>query len=316
MNCSKCWQKSVLLLQHGALCKNHFIDYFEHKVFDTIKKYRLLDREDIICVAASGGKDSLTVLYLAKKYLQQHKLPTSNLFALAIDEGIHDYRQKTLVDLKLFCEKYDISLKLVKTKEEFGYTLDEAYPIINQGTKKKPCNVCGVWRRYLINKHARNHGATKVVTGHNLDDEAQAIVMNMFKANTSLAAHLGPVSGVQEHQQFVQRVKPLYFCLEKETRLYALLKNFTLNFTECPYARSGYRAKIQEMLNDFEQQYKGTKQGIVNSFLALLPLLKENELKQNNNQLETCRECGEPANAEICNACKMIEVLKIESSPN
>ena len=314
MNCSRCSQQAVIELQHGFHCKSHFIDYFEEKVFHTIQKYKLIGRTEKICVAASGGKDSLTVLYLTKKYLQKNKLPTTNLFALAIDEGIHNYRAKTLIDLEKFCQEQNIELKIVRTKEEFGKTLDEAYPIINKGTKKKPCNVCGVWRRYLINKHSRKLGADKVITGHNLDDEAQAIIMNIFKANTSLAAHLGPISGVQEHALFVRRVKPLYFCAEKETRLYSLLKKFNIEFTECPYAPEGYRAQIQEMLNDFEEKYKGTKQGIINSFLAILPLLKEKE-NAANKETETIRECnncGEPANQETCNACKMAEVLKNE----
>ncbi|MBI2146532.1 TIGR00269 family protein, partial [Candidatus Woesearchaeota archaeon] len=232
-----------------------------------------------------------------------------NLFALAVDEGIHEYRATTLKDLRAFCGEHAITLKTVSNKEEFGATLDEAFPKVNRGTKKKPCNICGVWRRYLINKHARQLGATKVVTGHNLDDEAQAITMNLFKANTDLAAHLGPISGVQDHDAFVRRVKPLYFCAEKETRLYAFLKQFVIEFVECPYARQGYRAKIQDMLNDFEAAYPGTKQGIINSFLALLPALQEAERKRPNS-IQQCQRCGEPANNEVCNACKMVGVLQ------
>ncbi len=311
MNCHKCDQKAVIELQHGGLCKNHFLSYFEEKVFKTINKYELLSRNDVLCVGASGGKDSLTVLYLTKKYLERNNLPTDRLFALAIDEGIHNYREKTLTDLRTFCAEHRIRLEIVSYKEEFGHTLQEAYPIVNKGTNKKPCNVCGVWRRYSLNKYARKLGATKVVTGHNLDDEAQAIVMNLFKANTSLAAHLGPISGVQDHDLFVRRVKPLYLCPEKETRLYALLRGFQVQFTECPYAREGYRSQIQEMLNEFEAKYKGTKQGIVNSFLELLPLLKEKEAK-GTETVQQCKECGEPAHGDICNSCKIVEVLKHE----
>ena len=311
MQCGKCDHPAVLALQHGNVCKSHFIDYFEDKVFKTIKKYQLIDRTDTLCVAASGGKDSLTVLYLTKKYLKENNLPEENFFALAIDEGIHHYRARTLADLQQFCREQEIPLRIVSTKEEFGATLDQAYPKINRDTKKKPCNVCGVWRRYLLNKHARKQGATKLITGHNLDDEAQAIVMNIFKANTSIAAHLGPVSGVKEHELFVSRVKPLYFCLEKETRLYALLKNFQIEFSECPYAREGFRAHIQDMLNDFEQKYKGTKQGIVQSFLAIMPLLKE-QARQKPEEINQCRQCGEPAHGVICNTCQMKEVLNYE----
>src|SRR3989338_5758020 len=272
MGCSKCQNNAAIALQHGGLCKNHFIDYFEEKVFKTINKYQLIGRNEKLCVAVSGGKDSLTVLYLTKKYLEKNNIPANDhLVALAIDEGIDDYREHTLVDLKKFCAEHEVPLTIVSFQEELGKTLDQAYPIINKDTNKRPCNVCGVWRRYLLNKHAQKLGADKVITGHNLDDEAQAIIMNMFKANTKLAGRLGPISGLEEHDLFVQRVKPLYFCAEKEVKLYALLKGFKIEFVECPYAHGGYRYQIQEMLNEFESKFKGTKQGIVNSFLALLP---------------------------------------------
>ena len=97
-----------------------------------------------------------------------------------------------------------------------------------------------------MNKHARKLGADKLVTGHNLDDEAQAIVMNIFKANTKLAARLSTVSGIGENKLFTQRVKPLYLCAEKEVRLYALLKGFQIQFVECPYSREGYRHQVRK----------------------------------------------------------------------
>lgn len=308
MQCHKCDQKGVFALQHGALCKSHFVHYFEEKVFKTMNKFQLIKRNDRICVAASGGKDSLTVLYLAKKYLEKNNLP-AEVFALVIDEGIANYRSKTIADLELFCQEQRITLHKVSNKEEFGYTLDEAYPKVNKGTNKKPCNICGVWRRYLINKYARKLGATKVITGHNLDDEAQAIIMNMFKANTKIAAHLGPISGIQEEGSFVQRVKPLYFCTEKETRLYSILKQFQVQFIECPYASEGYRSQIREMLNEFEAKYKGTKQGIIQSFLSMLPLLKEQARKEEEG-VSVCTTCGEAAQQEKCNACLIQEVLR------
>ncbi|HIJ11717.1 TPA: TIGR00269 family protein [Candidatus Woesearchaeota archaeon] len=308
MQCHKCNQDAVIELQHGALCKNHFITYFEEKVFKTINKFQLIQRSDKICVATSGGKDSLTVLYLVKKYCKRHHIPTDGIFALAVDEGIKDYREQTLTDLQQFCDDHDVPLHVVSNKEEFGATLDKAYPIINKGTKKKPCNVCGVWRRYSLNKYARKFGATKVVTGHNLDDEAQVILMNIFKANTKLAGRIGPISGVKEHDYFVQRVKPLYMCSDKEVRLYTLLKGFTVQFTECPYSVEGYRHEIQDMLNKFEHKYKGTKHAIITSFLDLLPLLKERDLQQNES-VKACTQCGEAANKDVCNACTMRGML-------
>jgi uncharacterized protein (TIGR00269 family) len=298
MQCNKCEETAVIELQHAPLCKNHFINYFEQKVFKTINKFKLIDRKDNICVATSGGKDSLTVLYLTKKYMKKYQIKT-NLFALAVDEGIEDYREHTLKDLQEFCKNHEVELKIVSNKQEFNTSLDEAYTI-SKYLKKKPCNVCGVWRRYILNKYSRKLGATKLVTGHNLDDEAQVIVMNLFKANTALAGRIGPISGTQKSDFFVQRVKPLYMCSDKEVRLYTFLKEFKVKYSECPYSKEGYRHQIQEMLNNFESKYKGTKQGIINSFLDLLPKLAQVEQKIN-----PCENCGEASSSKLCNACKI-----------
>jgi len=310
MQCNKCDNKAVITLQHGSLCKQHFVKYFEGKVFKTINKYQLIQRNDRVCVAASGGKDSLTVLYLTKKYLKQNNFP-NQITALIINEGIGNYRELTLGDLKQFCEEHEIPLTIASFEKEYGKTLDEAFPIINKTTKKKPCNICGVWRRQLVNKHAKLLGATKLVTGHNLDDESQVIVMNMFKANTSISAKLGPISGIEAHENFVRRIKPLYFCSEKETRLYALLKGFKVEFTECPYVTHSYRAEVRELLNQMEEKYPGTKTGVINSFLDMLPLLKERELNRaKKSKPNKCQCCQEPSKQEVCNACKLKECLK------
>ncbi|MBU0470239.1 MAG: TIGR00269 family protein [Nanoarchaeota archaeon] len=305
MDCDKCKAKAVITLQHGNLCKNHFLKYFEEKVFKTINKFQLLGRDEKICVATSGGKDSLTVLYLTKKYIEKYHLPAA-LFALAIDEGITSYREKTLADLQEFCAEHKIKLHLASFEDEFGEKLETAVLKLNQDVKRRQCNICGVWRRYLLNKYAKKLEADKVVTGHNLDDEAQAILMNTFKANTKLAGRLGPKTGTYEHERFIPRVKPLYFCSEKEVRLYTLLKGFKVQYTECPYSKEGYRHHIQEMLNEFENKFKGTKQGIINSYLALLPLIKNSE---ENLEILSCKLCQEPANKEICNACNLREEL-------
>src|SRR3989344_7012377 len=114
------------------LCKEHFIKQFEKKVYKTIKDYKLIKPNDKIVVAVSGGKDSLTVLYLLS---QKYKVT-----ALAIDEGIKGYRKHTLKDLTNFCNKHKIKLKIKSVKDEFGMDLDG----VISNLKLKPCSVCGV----------------------------------------------------------------------------------------------------------------------------------------------------------------------------
>ncbi|MFP4656846.1 MAG: ATP-binding protein, partial [Candidatus Woesearchaeota archaeon] len=140
MECTKCGERAVYEIAGQRFCKNHFFDYFESKVFRTIKRYRLMQRGDKVCVAASGGKDSLAALYMTMRYCKKHDI---DYFALAIDEGIEDYRDHTLEDLKEFCSGHDIPLTVLSFKERFGATLDALTEKAIKEHGKKPCTVCG-----------------------------------------------------------------------------------------------------------------------------------------------------------------------------
>ncbi|MBC8494697.1 TIGR00269 family protein [archaeon] len=287
MKCSKCSEKAVFLVP--KFCKKHFIDYFEKKVFETIKKFSLVNPKEKIVVACSGGKDSTAVLYLLKKF---HK----KVVALAIDEGIFGYRNKTLIDLKKFCSKNNIELRIYSFEKEFGKTLDE---MLKQ--KQHPCSVCGIFRRYLMNKYARGFG--KIATGHNMDDESQAVLMNLMKGNVDLLWHSVPMT--KKVGNFVQRIKPLYFCSEKEVAAYALLKGFEVSFNECLYIKDSFRNQVRDALNNYELENSGTKLNILKKHLLMLE-----KIKFETSFFQYCSVCDEPAKEDICKACQLIKSFK------
>ena len=297
-----CNEKPVIQLTAGeALCKKHFIGYFESKVFKTIRQFDLLGKEENLGIALSGGKDSLTLLRILDKLSRQN--PKIKITAIAINEGIENYRDKTLETAKDFCEKNNIPLQIYSYEEEFGMKLDEMLKILDV----KPCTICGIFRRYLLNKKSKELGFAKLATGHNLDDEAQSILMNQLKNNIQASARLGPKVGIKENKSFAQRIKPLYLCTEKEVAAYAFINKLTAAHTECPNAVKSYRAQVRDMLNDFEAKFPGTKYAIVNSFLQILPALKE---RFKGEEINYCRECQEPASKDECNACKFVEKLE------
>ncbi len=303
MTCKNCKDEPVYVLQnHEQLCKQHFIQYFEKKVLRTLRTYQMVEKGDMIVSALSGGKDSMTCLYLLHQFCKKQGITVK---ALAIDEGIEAYREVTLKDARKFCTTYKIPLTILSFQKMFGFTLDSFL----KKNKMGPCTACGIIRRYLINRGARELGATKVATGHNLDDEAQTLLMNQFKGNISFSAKLGPITGALLHKQFIRRIKPLYFMMEKEVALYAVLKEFPVTFVECPNAHGAFRLQLGEMLNTWEQKYPGTKQGIVNAFLEILPKLKE-QFKSTKGSIGTCESCGEPAAKTFCRTCELLEKTK------
>ena len=300
MNC--CNNKPIIELGAGEkLCKLHFTEYFEGKVFRTIRQFGLIEKEEHLGIALSGGKDSLTLLHILKKLSAEN--PKIKLSALAINEGIHGYRDKTLITAREFCEKNGIPLHVHSFKDEFGMSLDDALKTLDV----KPCTICGVFRRYLLNKKSKELKFTKLATGHNLDDECQSIMMNQFRNSIRASARLGPKVGIKSNDKFVQRIKPLYLCTEKEVALYAMINNLLDDFNECPNVSKSYRAQVRDMLNDFEKDNQGTKYSIVNSFLQTLPELKA---KFNHEELNSCTECGAPSSKDKCNACRFAEKLK------
>ena len=302
----------VYKLQNGKkLTAIEFINYFEDKVFKTIRRFSLFSLDDKLVVAASGGKDSITVLYLTHKYLKKKNLQ-KNVEALAIDEGIADYRDHTISFLRQFCSDLEIPLYVHSYKEKYTKSLDESVATIREkGKNISPCNICGTFRRNSLNTGARDLGATKLVTGHNMDDEAQNILLNIFKNNFKILARLGPFNGIVGDEKFVPRVKPLYMCTEKEVRLYTILKGFDVGFDECPYTRGSFRENIADMINELEDKHKGVKNSIVNFYLETQGALQEmyvNNVSESDS-VTYCTRCGEPSQREVCNTCFMQELI-------
>lgn len=307
MKCILCGKEHVIELQQGPLCKDCFILYFQRKVYKTIRKHELFDKKDKLCVACSGGKDSLAVLYLVSNLAKKRG---QILFALGIDEGVKGYRDKQLKDMVDFCEEHGIDCVIVPFEQEFGHTIEQLMKIAKKkGIDMSQCALCGILRRRLLNKYAKKLGATKIVVGHNLDDEAQTVLMNIFKGGIELAARMGPTTGVLRHPGFVPRVKPLYFCTELETSTYTRLLGFKVLYKRCPYRKYSYRAYVAKHLEEIDRDYKGTKTSIIQNLLQILPLLKK---RYSGGKIPACKRCGEPSKREVCVVCGTLDRLGIK----
>ena len=273
---------------------------FESKVKETIKKYNLLKKSDKVIVAISGGKDSMTVLYLLKKF-------GYNVSALHINLEMGKWSEAHLANIRKFCSELKVPLHVYSVRKELGRSMCSIKSIVKSKAKLQDCTICGIIRRWMINRIARKLGATKIVTGHNLDDASQTVLMNYFKGNLFIGLNEGPYVGVISDKKFVQRVKPLYFIPEKEVELYSKSQKFPVIYERCPCVVGAYRHKIRNMLDYIESKNKGIKENIVKSFLSLLPLLRK---KVSTGKPLYCKSCGEPGRNEICRACSIMQYIK------
>jgi len=278
-----------------------FIKAFEKKVKKTIDQYSLCSKKDKIMVACSGGKDSTTVLYLLNKF--GYKVE-----GLVIDLLIGDWSKKNLENVRKFCEKNKIKLHVVCLREEFGCSMCYIKSKVQSKVKLSNCMVCGVIKRWLMNKKARELGGVKLATGHNLDDEAETVLMNLLKGNLGLMVGMGPKTGVVKDKKFVPRIKPLYFCLNKEIKKYSKLKGFPVLDEPCPCRVESFRKRIRDMLGEKEKKEHKVKLNLVKSFLKKLPELRK--VYKSNGKVNYCKLCGEPSRGEVCKMCEMVKWLK------
>lgn len=303
MQCSKCGNPKVIIKKEQSgqlLCKDCFIESIEKKAIKTIRKEKLLDKGDKVLVALSGGKDSVTTLEILNTFRQMHII---ELCAVTVDEGIGNYRQNG-VDIAIrHAEKLGIEHKVVSLKDEYGITLDE---VMQKKNHKGSCTYCGVFRRTIINKAARKMGATKIATGHNLDDEVQGILMNYLEGNINNLTKLGAKSE-SEAEEFTVKIKPLREIPEREIGLYVVAKELEVHFDSCPYAMQSFRGEISEVINHLAEKHPTIKYSTLRGYDKIKNVLKK-ELKKEFNH-ERCSKCGEPAANELCKACSFLEEL-------
>lgn len=313
-HCLKCSKKTYC----SKLCKQHFMNYFEKKVIRTILKFSLFSKKDRIAVAVSGGKDSTVCLYVLKKL-------GYSVEGVTVDALIGNYTLKNLENLRKVCRKYGIKLHEISFREEFGMALCSIKMVAQEkGLDYSSCFICGVLRRYLLNKYAKKEGFDCICTGHNLDDEAQAFIMNVFRNDLNLARRQGPITGSgnaqgKASQAFVKRVKPLYLCTEEETTAYSKLMKFPVNYGECPCREGAYRKEYADMLDEFEKKFPPTKYNIISFFLRSIYKMKDDESLSGGKSrddgiavINSCQLCGEPCSKSVCKRCEILVALKGE----
>ncbi len=295
MKCQVCAGSAVISTSNGTFCADHFKENFERAVLDTIKDYNLIKRDEAVGVANSGGKDSLSLLYIIAKYFSK----TNRIISITINEGIEGYRDKTIKTMEKYCSEWGIAYKIYSYKDFAGIDMDG----IVKRQKGIPCAACGVLRRYLLNAAAVESGVDKLCTAHNMDDEAESVLMNIVQNDPERLLRSGPISGIFADKGFVPRVKPFMFSSEKETMLFSILNGIDALHTACPYAGLGFRGVFADMVKQLETDMPGSKKRIVQTALALRAALSIVP----HGKLGECAVCGSPASGRVCMACRIKE---------
>jgi uncharacterized protein (TIGR00269 family) len=291
-----------------VLCKRCLVNSIEKTALKTVHREKLFTRDDRIMIALSGGKDSVALAHILSKIERHH--PT-DLIAVTVDEGLKGYREEGLAISRRVCGDLELEHKVVTFKGYYGHTLEEIHRLAKErGTGLLGCTFCGILRRRLLNETALSIGATKVATGHNLDDETQTAMINVLRGDVSRLARLG-AKPVKQREGFVPRVKPLRYIPEREIAVYVYAKGYPLYIKECPYVRDSLRDEVRDILNGVEARHPGTKFSVVRGLDRLSELLKADV---EASVIGSCSRCGSPTGRKICRTCEVLGLLGIDGN--
>ncbi|MCP9265970.1 Cytoplasmic tRNA 2-thiolation protein 1 [Dirofilaria immitis] len=241
----------VSLLMYKAFCNS---DAFSHvEVHDVIKACGLFGKGKKVAIGASGGKDSTVLIHVLNKLNQKHGYGL-DIILLSIDEGITitesprykrfllvlkvknvgeilGYRDDSLKTVEKNRNDYGLPLIIMNYKQLYGWTMDEIVSAI--GAKNNCTFVVG----------AVECGANIVATGHNADDVAETVLLNILRGDLARLQRCTDI--VIELEGCLPRTKPLKYIFEKDIVMYAHFNRLNYFSTECRYAPDSFRNYVR-----------------------------------------------------------------------
>jgi cytoplasmic tRNA 2-thiolation protein 1 len=300
MKCDRCENQIAYTRKYSGekLCSQCFSNSILRKTAKTISKYKMIQNNELVAVAVSGGKDSLALLNIMNKMAANHNF---RIKAITIDEGIPGYRNEALEIVEKFCENLNVELTTYSYKELFELTLDEALDL-RENEKTSSCSICGTLRRRAMEYASKDIGADVIATGHNLDDTLQTFVINMLSGDTNKVGWMDPDTSGNS----LRKIKPFCEIYESEIVFYAFTNNIPFQSEPCPHMNEGIRTEIREFLNSLENQHSGVKNNLYQSIIKVSQIVKDSDQKQK----KICEKCGSECTGSICSVCNLVLKLK------
>jgi uncharacterized protein (TIGR00269 family) len=294
--CKRCGEPAVIEIRRhrAAFCADCFVHHCREQVRRTVEKFRMFGPDEKVLVAISGGKDSLALWDL----LVDLGYDADGVY---LGLGIGDYSDTSREHAQRYADSRGLALRVVDIPAEHGFAIPDAA----RATKRVPCSACGLSKRHLLNRAAREGGYDVLATGHNLDDEAAVLFGNVLQWHVDYLARQRPVLPATDG--FARRVKPLIRLGERETAAYCVIRRIDYIVDECPMAAGNRHLRYKETLNELESRSPGAKATFYLQFLdQMLPVL-EDVAEQERASVGTCRQCGSPSTGEVCAFCKLVE---------
>lgn len=210
--------------------------------------YQMLEVGPKIAVALSGGKDSLTLLFLLKA-ISGRGFPDLDIHAVHVGGEFSCGAGVNEQFLRSICKEIGVNF------------------IGCQSTQKREtleCYSCSRERRRLIFDAAKSVGATTIAFGHHRDDSVQTLLMNLLHK----AEFAGNLPKVLMHDYGVTIIRPLIFVSENEIREFAKQQGFARILCQCPVGQNSMRKQADTLLKEMEGLFPNARANLAQAALS------------------------------------------------
>lgn len=266
----------------------------------------------VILVALSGGKDSTLLLWALHSILKRR--PDVRLIAGTIDESIDGYRQEGLDTSAELCRKYGVEHHYIGFHEIGLVGIDDIVSDIHSIRNRHPetsglgpCSFCGVFRRRALEYLANNVGAGVIALGHNLDDTAQTVLMNLQRGDVNRLLRMAPHTS-RPIEGMTPRITPMRWIPEIEVHVTVSELGLPVHLGDCPHSIGAMREQHRQAIDRLESSTPGTRNGLIRASDEIRNRLMEvMNLSEPRLLDHHCDSCQSPISLPgLCMPCKMV----------
>jgi tRNA 2-thiocytidine biosynthesis protein TtcA len=226
-----------------------------HLMGKGIHTREMLDDMDHVLVAVSGGKDSLSLLWLLRERIKRVPI-RYRITAAHVDPG---FGVDSAGSMESFFTEHGFDYRIAR-----GDMGPKAHGPEN---RENPCFLCSRLRRKVLFEMAADLGCNKIAFGHHKDDMIETFFLNVF-----YGASISTMKPVQEFfEGRLTVIRPLYMTPEDIIGRYARVMAFPEIQLGCPTAGSSRREAVKEMLRKFYRTNRKIKGNIFHALHNVQP---------------------------------------------
>ncbi|MDO4793259.1 MAG: ATP-binding protein [Filifactor alocis] len=186
-----------------ALIKK-FRRYLWSPFIKAVIDFRMIEKNDRVAVAISGGKDSLVLAKLIQE-LQRHSDVYFEPVYISMDPGFDEQNKTSLLQN---CRDMDIPVHFFDS---------DIFEVAEKVASDNPCYMCARMRRGALYAKAEKLGCNKLALGHHFNDVNETTMMNLLY--TGCFKTMLPKLRSKNFEN-MEIIRPLYYVYEEHIKKY------------------------------------------------------------------------------------------------